>query len=185
MDDTRSRVRRQLGRSRSGLEEINSLISQGQQAEHSKFLAIGSFLVPSVFQIKLRDKSDASAKKIFRVNVPVKLLVTLGLVFVLIPVLIFLHKELHIHEDHHQPHFRQQKFVNVDQKQAMAHFTVNQNQALELTSQDESRYVAKTDVVERTAANNITETETTEVRNPISVEKNSTIQEIEGGGLNP
>ena len=80
------------------------------------------FLIPSIFKIKVQDKSDVSAKKKFQVNVPTRLLAILALVFLVIPVLIFLKKEAHIHERHDEAHFKPEKFVNVDTKDAMKHF---------------------------------------------------------------
>jgi hypothetical protein len=100
-------------------------------------MAIGSFLVSSMFKIKLQRKSDATAKKKFQVNVPTRLLSILGLVFLLIPVLVFLYKEAHIHEDRHKAHYHAEKFVNVDSKHAMAHFLDNHNETTKTSSNDE------------------------------------------------
>lgn len=146
MDDTRSRIRRQrsLSPTRELAAEMSPLNGQGGGFKRSSVYAIGSFLVPSMFQIKVRDKSDASAKKKFQVNVPSKMLVVLGLVFLLMPLSVFYYKEKHIHEDHHEAHFKQQKFVNVDKKQALANFRANQNVTSEMTSQDMDQTSAKT-----------------------------------------
>mmetsp|Transcript_18541 Transcript_18541/g.45924 ORF Transcript_18541/g.45924 Transcript_18541/m.45924 type:complete len:186 (-) Transcript_18541:68-625(-) len=141
MDDTRSRIRRQ--RSLSPTREVAEM-SPLNGHKRPGVLSIGSFLVPSMFQIKVRDKNDATAKKKFQVNVPTRMLVVLGLVFVLMPMSVFFYKEKHLHEDHHEPHFKQQKFVNVDKKQALAHFVENQNQTSEMTSVDENQTSEKT-----------------------------------------
>ncbi|CAJ1949330.1 unnamed protein product [Cylindrotheca closterium] len=141
MDDTRSRIRRQRSQSptREIAAEMSPLNGQGGGPKRSNLFAIGSFLVPpSMFQIKVRDKKDATAKKKFQVNVPTRMLVILGFVFCLMPLLVFFYKEKHLHEDHHEPHFKQHKFVNVDKEQAMANFVVNQNHTSEQTSLDEN-----------------------------------------------
>lgn len=147
MEDTRSRIRRNrsLSPTRELAEEMSPLNGQGGGNKRSGFLAIGRFLVPSMFQIKVRDKKDASAKKKFQVNVPTKMLVILGLVFFFAPLSVFFYKEKHLHENHdHEPHFKQQKFVNVDKEQALAHFVENQNQTSEITSVDEHQTSDKT-----------------------------------------
>jgi hypothetical protein len=89
-----------------------------------------------MFQIRVQDTS-ATAKKKFQVNVPTRLLAILGLVFLLIPVFVFLYKEAHIHEDHHKAHYHAEKFVNVDSKHAMAHFLDNHNKTTKTSSNDE------------------------------------------------
>jgi hypothetical protein len=50
----------------------------------------------------------------------------LGFVFLIIPVLIFLQKEAHIHEHHDEAHYKPQKHVNVNRETAM-HFLDHQN----------------------------------------------------------
>ena len=84
-----------------------------------------SFFIPSMFKIKLQDKSDVSAKKKFQVKVPTRMLIILALVFVVVPVLIFLYKEAHIHENHHEAHFKTKKFIGVDSKDTFKHFLDN------------------------------------------------------------
>ena len=67
-------------------------------------------------QFNVRDKTDASGKRrLFQVNVPPKLMMLLGLVFLAVPLLLFLYKEVHIHDiDEHHVHFKPEKFLNVD-----------------------------------------------------------------------
>ena len=66
-----------------------------------------------MFKIKLQDKSDVSAKNKFQDKEPTRMLIILALVFVVVPVLIFLYKEAHIHENHHEATFKTKKFQNL------------------------------------------------------------------------
>lgn len=71
-----------------------------------------------------KKKSTASSRK-FHVDVPRRLLVILAMVFLIAPLIIFLHKEAHIHEDHDEGHFKAEKFVNVDTESILSQFRVN------------------------------------------------------------
>lgn len=123
MDDTaRSRLRRQRSLSPvRGLRETHAAPS----SKPSRMMAIGSFFLPSMFKFRVQDKSDATAKRKYQVNVPTRLLTILGFVFLLIPVLIFLYKEAHINDGKHEAHYHAEKFVNVDKREVMAHFLDN------------------------------------------------------------
>lgn len=71
-----------------------------------------------------KKKSTASSRK-FHVDVPRRLLVILAMIFLIAPLIIFLHKEAHIHEDHDEGHFKAEKFVNVDTESILSQFRVN------------------------------------------------------------
>lgn len=133
-----------------------------------------------MFQIKVHDRS-ATAKKKFQVNVPTKMLCILGLIFLLMPISVFWYKEKHIHEDHHNPHFRQQKFVNVDQKQALAHFKENQNnETSDMTSRDDPPESNKNQQLK--AADMTNATDVAEDRNAVKYEDNATATNGEDEG---
>jgi hypothetical protein len=61
----------------------------------------------------------------FHVDIPSRLLIVLAMIFLIVPILIFLHKEAHIHEDHHRSHYKTEKFVNVDTESVLSQFRVN------------------------------------------------------------
>eukprot|EP00980_Cylindrotheca_fusiformis_P003878 scaffold860_cov111-Cylindrotheca_fusiformis.AAC.4 len=106
MEDTgRSRLRRQ--RSLSPLRELRTSSPGPQPAKPSRLAAIGSFFIPSVFKFRVHNKSDVAAKRKFQVKVPTRLL------------------EAHMNDNKSKPHYHSEKFVNVDTKQAMAHFLGN------------------------------------------------------------
>ena len=76
----------------------------------------------SHFDFSYRDRTDVTAKRRYQVKVPIQLMAILGLVFLLIPGLIFLQKEMHIHEDHHVSHYKTEKYVNVNTKEVWDNF---------------------------------------------------------------
>lgn len=84
--------------------------------------------LPQHLDFSYRDPSDATAKRRFQVKVPTKLLGALALVFILIPGLIFLHKEIHIHEDHYESHFRTEKYIDVNTDEMFSKFRLATNQ---------------------------------------------------------
>jgi hypothetical protein len=62
-------------------------------------------------------------QKRFQVRLPSRLLIILALIFLVLPVLIFLRKEAHIHEDHHDTaHYKAEKFINVDTESILNQF---------------------------------------------------------------
>jgi hypothetical protein len=84
--------------------------------------------LPQHLDFSYRDPSDATAKRRFQVKVPTKLLGVLALIFILIPGLIFLHKEIHIHEDHYESHFRTEKYIHVNTDEMFSKFRLATNQ---------------------------------------------------------
>jgi hypothetical protein len=81
-----------------------------------------SVVLPKHLDFSFRDKSDVSAKRRFQVKFPCRLMVVLTLVFLIVPGLIFVHKELHIHEDHFGSHYKTEKYVNVNTKDVWDNF---------------------------------------------------------------
>jgi hypothetical protein len=69
-------------------------------------------------------KGDDDKHK-YRVSLPTNMILVLAVVFVIVPLLIFFYKEVHIHEDHHYPHYKSEKFINVDTHDVMSHFRDN------------------------------------------------------------
>ncbi|KAG7363129.1 2-dehydropantoate 2-reductase [Nitzschia inconspicua] len=61
----------------------------------------------------------------FHVDIPSRLLVILAIVFLIGPLIIFLHKEAHIHDVHREAHFKPEKFVNVDTESVLSQFRDN------------------------------------------------------------
>jgi hypothetical protein len=108
--------------------------------------------LPSRFHIDVRDKRDASAKRRFRVNLPKPILAILVLVFVVVPLLIFFYKEVHIHENHDEAHFKPEKFINVDTHDVLSHFLDNKHQNNTKLSPEQSVSPGD-DLVEVPAAN--------------------------------
>jgi len=89
---------------------FNNKISQQRT---KRKLSDHSIALPQHLDFSFRDHSDATAKRRFQVKVPCRLLAVLSLVFIIVPGLIFLQKEMHIHEDHYESHFKTEKYVNV------------------------------------------------------------------------
>ena len=103
--------------------KMMNLFSPSTLMHHSKSATT------SLFQLDVRDRKDASAKRRFRVNIPKKMMVILALVFLIAPLIVFLYKEAHIHENHDESHFKPEKYINVDTHDVMAHFLDHQQPA--------------------------------------------------------
>jgi hypothetical protein len=69
-------------------------------------------------------KGDDDKHK-YRVSLPTNMILVLAVIFVIVPLLIFFYKEVHIHDDHHEPHYKSEKFINVDTHYVMSHFRDN------------------------------------------------------------
>lgn len=82
-----------------------------------------NFFGNTFFKLDVRDRSDATAKRRFQVRVPCRLVTILALVFLIVPVFIFLHKEAHIHEDHDEAHFKSKNYLNVNARDVFADFS--------------------------------------------------------------
>ena len=78
--------------------------------------------IPRHIDISYRDKTDVSAKRRFQVKVPFRLMTILGLVFLLLPFLVFLHKELHMHEDQYISHYKSENYAHVNTKDVWNNF---------------------------------------------------------------
>mmetsp|Transcript_17632 Transcript_17632/g.43999 ORF Transcript_17632/g.43999 Transcript_17632/m.43999 type:complete len:295 (+) Transcript_17632:143-1027(+) len=78
--------------------------------------------LPRHFDFSYRDRTDVTAKRRFQVKVPFRLMVILSLIFLLIPGMIFVHKELHIHEDQYISHYKAENYVNVNTKDVWDNF---------------------------------------------------------------
>lgn len=77
--------------------------------------------LPTLFhKFDVRDRKDASAKRRFRVNLPKPMLVVLTVIFLIVPMLIFFYKEVHM--GHNEAHYKSEKFINVDTHDVMSHF---------------------------------------------------------------
>ncbi|KAL3942046.1 MAG: hypothetical protein SGARI_000397 [Bacillariaceae sp.] len=63
----------------------------------------------------------------FQVDIPSRLLMILAMVFLIVPILIFMHKVAHIHEDHDEAHFKAENLLNVDTNAVLSQFRVNNN----------------------------------------------------------
>mmetsp|Transcript_27069 Transcript_27069/g.59705 ORF Transcript_27069/g.59705 Transcript_27069/m.59705 type:complete len:323 (-) Transcript_27069:1329-2297(-) len=73
-------------------------------------------VLPKHVDFSFRDRNDASGKRRFQVKVPCRLMIVTALVFLIFPGLVFIHKELHIHESQYGRHFKTENYVNVDTK---------------------------------------------------------------------
>jgi hypothetical protein len=76
-------------------------------------------------------------KKRFQVRLPGRLLFVLALIFLVLPILIFLHKEAHIH-NHDSAHYKAEKFINVDTESIFNQFgaRVGTNSNVTISSDD-------------------------------------------------
>ena len=99
-------------------------VATGLNTRNNNALASSSAVLPTHFDFSYRDKKDVTAKRRFQVKVPYRLMVILALVFLLIPGMMFVHKELHIHDDYYVNHFKTEKYVNVNTKEVWDNFRV-------------------------------------------------------------
>lgn len=105
---------------RNGVSDFMSGVAAGLTARKNN--PSSSVVLPKHLDFSFRDKSDVSAKRRFQVKFPCRLMVVLTLVFLIVPGLIFVHKELHIHEDHFGSHYKTEKYVNVNTKDVWDNF---------------------------------------------------------------
>jgi len=91
-------------------------------SSRNNLIATSGTVLPKYLDFSFRDRTDASAKRRFQVKVPCRLMAILALVFLIVPGLVFLHREIHIHEDHYQYHFKQEHYVNVNTKDVWDNF---------------------------------------------------------------
>lgn len=118
--------------SQSVSNKISSSLLGGSKSNLQALLT--EAVLPTHFQSKPgTDKGSATndhsyskhekRKQQYKVNLPTRMLVILGLIFLVVPVIIFGYKEVHIHDDHQgQSHYKTQKFVNVNTEDVFANF---------------------------------------------------------------
>jgi hypothetical protein len=122
--------RQQAAAAASQNEEMRPMLPQ-QQAHKPQHVSPpprsgqSLFLPSSMLQYSVRDKTAAAAKRRYNVNIPTRMIVILVLVFMIAPLMIFFYKEFHIHDDHNEPHFKPEKFVNVDTNDVLSHLLDN------------------------------------------------------------
>jgi hypothetical protein len=99
-------------------------VATGLSTRNNNAAGSASAVLPKHVDFSYRDRKDVTAKRRYQVKVPCRLMVILALVFVLFPGLIFIHKELHIHDDYSMTHFKTEKYVNVNTKEVWDSFLV-------------------------------------------------------------
>ena len=79
-------------------------------------------IIPSMLEISVRDKSDAAAKRRFRVQVPTRLVRYVMLVFLVLPLVAFFWKETHLHgrEDNHA-HYKPERYNHINTEDVLSH----------------------------------------------------------------
>ncbi|KAL3933422.1 MAG: hypothetical protein SGARI_003714 [Bacillariaceae sp.] len=92
----------------------------------------------------------SSPKRKFQVEIPRKLMIILAAVFLIAPLLTFLHKEAHIHENHDEAHYKPERFVNVDADAVLSQFRAKNaslshsgDETLQLDSNNTAHFVEK------------------------------------------
>ncbi len=91
-------------------------VAAALNARKNNFMGQTPTSIPRHIDISYRDKKDVTAKRRFQVKIPFRLMAILGLVFLLIPFMVFLHKEMHIHEDQYVSHYKSDSYANVNTK---------------------------------------------------------------------
>eukprot|EP00536_Pseudo-nitzschia_multiseries_P006247 jgi/Psemu1/286336/fgenesh1_pg.130_\ len=169
----------------AGFSSRNSLIAAGLGQA-----AASATVLPKHLDFSYRDRTDASAKRRFQVKVPCRLMAILALIFLVVPGLVFFHKEIHIHDDHYQYHFKQQNYINVDTKDVWDNFRLATNdeesqEAVETPDQEK----AEIDIVEKDSAigksdagisdSIVSEVENSDVVSSNNPDHDSTVKEID------
>jgi len=111
-------------RPRRKMSDFMMGVATGMSARNNNAATSSSAVLPTHFDFSYRDKKDATAKRRFQVKVPYRLMVILALVFLFIPGMMFVHKELHIHDDYYVNHHKTEKYVNVNTKEVWDNFRV-------------------------------------------------------------
>lgn len=90
----------------------------------------GTFILPTFVTANTptsdhssRDHHNHKRHQYYQVNLPTRTLFILAMVFLAVPLMIFFYKEVHIHDHHHQAHFKPEKFVNVNTREVISQFS--------------------------------------------------------------
>ena len=113
-------------------------------------------VLPKHLDFSVRDRSDVTGKRRFQVKLPCRLMVVLTLVFLILPGLIFIQRELHIH-DHNTSHYKTEKFVNVDTKEVWNDFRLATTSEKDVVQQGAGETTTEKDAVQPGAGGNRTE----------------------------
>jgi hypothetical protein len=94
------------------------------------------FGLPTLSTTTPDEKLDDHHKRRYRVNLPIRMLAVLVMVFLAVPLMVFFYKEVHIHDGHDEAHFKPEKLVNVNTQDVISQFS---NHAQEAKHQHEKR----------------------------------------------
>jgi hypothetical protein len=124
MNEQEKKTKRQLAKRNSGPiyadEEEAAPLHPGPHRERYLPRSQNSNdYLTEMFEYNLRDSSDASAKRKFRVKIPTRLLRYVVLVFLIVPLILFAHREGHIHDD--KNHYKAEHFNKVDTQDILSH----------------------------------------------------------------
>lgn len=103
-------------KNRRKVSDFMSGVAAALNARKNNLMGQTPTSIPRHIDISYRDKKDVTAKRRFQVKVPFRLMAILGLVFLLIPFMVFLHKEMHIHEEQYVSHYKSESYANVNTK---------------------------------------------------------------------
>lgn len=149
-------------------------------------------VLPTHFQNKAGGDSPYSkhAKKAagYKVNLPTRMLVILGLVFLAVPMIIFGYKEVHIHDEGH-PHYKQEKFVNVNTQDVFASFANHSSSSVHGNHTNSTRVIGSTNnttLTQQAAAApiNRNQTQPTGTEQLEAQEANTAVEASENNGEN-
>lgn len=79
----------------------------------------GQLALPVFHDHSSHDESYSSKRK-YKVHLPTGILCILAMVFLLVPLFIFGYRETHIHTDAKGPHFKTEKYFNVNTKDVLS-----------------------------------------------------------------
>jgi hypothetical protein len=77
-------------------------------------------IIPSMLKFNVRDKKDATAKRRFQVAIPTRMLNYVVLVFFVLPLFLFIYKEMHLGNEEHA-HFKAEHYIHVDTQDVLSH----------------------------------------------------------------
>jgi hypothetical protein len=79
-------------------------------------------IIPSMLKkFNVRDKKDVTAKRRFRVQVPTRMLKYVVLVFFVLPLVLFIYREMHLHDEVHHAHYKPEHYMHVDTQEVLFH----------------------------------------------------------------
>ena len=151
-----------------------------------------AFLIPSVLKFSVRDRKDATAKRRFRVEVPTRMLNYVVLVFFVLPLFLFLYREMHLHNES-DAHFKAEHYIHVDTQDVLSHLldkpanstTVRSSTHVSLGTKEASRSkslkspLSKSKVVEAGEADDVIPLEDVREEEPEVVHKNATVTTLD------